>query len=152
MVRLNLAIVLTLVAACSITLSSTAALAEECETPLPGGYEVESPGANVPEEFARYSGKWGNGKWDGNLCHTLVVTSVTENGDVSVIYSWGKYWKWGIKQPDYTHHKGTIVDGKLKLEQFRNGAEVKYWFIDEDLKGTYKRRGSTSLVTLEKIR
>ena len=37
------------------------------DVPLPSDAAVTPPEANVTADAARFSGRWGGGKWDGNL-------------------------------------------------------------------------------------
>lgn len=114
--------------------------AEECSTPLPD-YQVTPADATVPVEFARFLGRWSNGRWDGKLCGQLVVESVDAYGNVVAIYSHGTYSGWRIDEPGSFRTPGKIVDGKLHLAKFRNGAKASYWLIGDTLKGDYRNAG-----------
>ena len=125
--------------------------ASGCTTPLPQNLEITQPGADVPADLAGFVGKWGNGKWDGKLCHTLVVLGVNQGGNASAIYSWGTYAGWDVTQGN-SRRVGTIENGKLTLERFGNGAEAAYWFEGDALRGSYTNaRGDISLVKLTKL-
>ena len=137
------------VSACAISLVLlTANAAAPCTTPLPTDMAISPPATSVPSEFAKFSGAWGGGKWDGKLCHTLVVTQVDAGGAVSAIYSFGRYTGWNIDRGDWFPTAGVIEDGELKLERFRNGARASYRFEGDKLRGTYRRGSGTSRVLL----
>ncbi len=121
------------------------------EAPLPSDLSVLSVPADVPADYARFSGKW-HGKWEDVLCHILVVTSVHKDGTVKAVYSWGRYSGWNIDEPGSKFRRGRIVDDKLNLDRFQNGAQAVYWFEGEDLVGTYtNRKGGVSYITLAKV-
>ena len=63
------------------------AAAAECDTPLPDDVRIVAPGGDVPAELARFSGAWGDGKWGGQLCNTLVIEMVAADGAIDAIYS-----------------------------------------------------------------
>ena len=110
---------------------------------------ITRPGSDVPDEYAKFSGIWQDGKWDGILCHLLAVESVSYGGHVRFVYSWGVASRWRISEPGYVRRSGQIEDGKLKAT-LGNGAKVTYWLEDATtLKGTYKRRDK-SYITLKK--
>ena len=125
----------------------SSALAGTCETPLPDDVNIETPAANVPPEHAKFSGIWGDGKWNGKLCNTLIVEEVRDNGEVKTVYSWGTYSGWSIQKGSNRWY-GKIENNKLILKG--GGITVTYWFSDGQLKGTYKTRNSTSRITLSR--
>jgi hypothetical protein len=113
---------------------------------------VAQPVGSVPEKYARFSGIWGNGKWDDRLCHTLVVTSVEADGSAEVIYSHGVYAGWGIREAEYFDEwPAQIEDGTLTLADSSFNANISYAYADGKLEGTFIRNGE-STVTLEKVR
>lgn len=137
-----------------LLLAASPAVAGECyeETPLPNSLEITPPDSNLPADTARFVGIWSNGKWDDKLCHTLAVLSLDADGSAEAIYSYGTYAGWNIRKAEYFKSQGTIADGKLTLETFRNGAKAVYWFSGDDLKGSYTNsNGGTSWVTLTDV-
>ena len=122
-----------------------------CTTPLPENVEIAQPTDTVPPQLAKFAGTWGHGKWDGKLCHTLVVQRVTSAGNVRAIYSWENYSGWNAHEGN-SQHVGSIADGKLTLERFDNGADVTYWFEGDTLMGSYvNASGARSIITLSKL-
>lgn len=117
------------------------------ETPLPSDLEITIPTEDVPAELARFSGVWGDGAWDGKLCHTLVVQSIDKYGNVITIYSTGDY---ASMDAEYNKIPGIIKNGRLVLSTFPNGAETSYWFVGDLLEGSYIRENINSTVTLTK--
>lgn len=122
--------------------------AENCSNPLPD-YTVSEPDADVPDHLASYSGVW-VGRWDGKLCHTLVVENVTaETADV--IYSYGVSVEWNIRRGNYRRHKAEFDGGELVLLPFRSGAVASYRLVDGQLKGEYvNSQGDVTPVTLRR--
>ena len=93
-------------------------------------------------------GVWGNGKWDRQLCNTLIVTGIDDRGGAFVIYSWGTWQKYGIS-PGYKRVYARITDDGA-LELYLGGADVRYTFDGNKLRGTYTKRGEVSRVTLSR--
>ncbi|MBC8270135.1 MAG: hypothetical protein H8E36_15440 [Rhodospirillaceae bacterium] len=152
----TLALALLLLAGCQTTnvgTTNTEVAEGGClaETPLSTDLSISPPSADVPDDIARFSGVWGNGKWDDKLCHTLAVVSIDADGNAEAIYSYGTYSGWDIRKAEYFKPNGKIADGKLTLETFRNGAKAVYWFSGDVLKGSYTRNGNTSYVTLSRV-
>lgn len=143
----------TAIGAVMLALIAAPAAAGECidETPLPESLKISPPADGVPADVAAFSGIWGDAKWDGSLCHTLVVKSIDANGDAEVVYSYGSFVPWGIHNPEYFEPSGTIEDGTLTLERFRNGAKVSYTLDGDKLKGRYVINGNVSRVKLSRI-
>ena len=56
---------------------------------------IEPPGANVPADWAAYSGVWGKAAWEGKWCHDLHVLRVEEDGSVEVMELHAPYEPWG---------------------------------------------------------
>ena len=128
-------------------ISSTSQAA--CSTPTPSNMYITPPGADVPDEYAKFSGVWKDGKWDGILCSLLAVEEVLPDGRVTFVYSWGVASRWRIHEPGYVRWSGKIKDGKLKAT-FRSGRKVTYWHEDATtLKGSYKIRDKY-YITLKK--
>lgn len=127
------------------------------ETPLPViERDPIPPAKDVPEEFARFSGIWAGGKWDGfrgTLCNTLVVFSVDKNGTAKLVYSWGDQPNWNTS-PGWILVTATISGNRMVLERFRNNVQAEYYFQVVDgkptLSGIYPHNFGVSYVTLWK--
>ena len=117
--------------------SAVYASAESCKTPLPDDVNIRTPTADVPEKYAVFSGRWGPGKWDGELCHVLVVESIDSEGEAEVIYSWGISEKWNIKQGGWVRKIGRVLGSKLKLKLYDGNVDVNYWLDGDMLYGRY---------------
>ena len=98
---------------------------------------IRTPAADVPEKYAGFLGRWGPGKWDGELCHVLVVESIDSEGEAEVIYSWGISERWNIKQAGWVRNIGRVVGFKLKMKQPYNEDRVNYWLDGDMLYGRY---------------
>lgn len=139
---------LLLLASCASSAATTDTAS--CTTPLPADVTVASPSEAVPANYAKFSGTWGDGKWNDKLCHLLVVTEVNADGSVTAIYSHGSYPDWGIDTPAWYEADGTIKDGKLVLDQFPNGAQAIYEHDGDTLRGTYHNTGVLSRIVLKR--
>ncbi len=129
--------------------SAVYALAESCETPLPDDVNIRTPAADVPEKYTGFSGRWGPGKWDGELCHVLVVETIDPEGEAEVIYSWGTSKRWNIKA-GWIRNTGRIVGSKLKMKQPYNEDRVNYWLDGDILYGRYYGREAYNIELMRK--
>lgn len=136
-------------AASAVFLLPAVVLADTCETPLPDTITISTPSPSLAEKHARFLGVWGNGKWDGKLCNTLVVQTIDSEGNVRAIYGWGTYPDWNIWK-GFSRPVGQIIEGNKVRFNFRRGVKVTYWFSGDQLKGTYETFSGTYYVTLSK--
>lgn len=114
--------------------------------------KVAKPAPDVPKDYARFLGLWSNGKWGGVLCNSLLVSSIDAAGNAHVIYAWGASDDWHMDEPGTVETEAKVLDNKLRLKPFKNGAKVTYWFSGGILKGRYRsRNGTSSFVELQKI-
>ncbi len=124
---------------------SDAVAAEDCKTQLWGNVSIQSPAADVPENLKRWSGLYGDGRWDGVLCNSLAVLSVGKDGAATVQYAWGSAPQWNVR-PGYQTYGAKIEGNALKFFISYNnggGASVEY-DIDatgHTLNGTYRPIG-----------
>ncbi|MGF1500436.1 MAG: hypothetical protein ACFBSD_01345 [Paracoccaceae bacterium] len=88
--------------------------------------------AGLPPEYARFLGEWGNGVWNGDWCHELIVTAVTADGRVEMLDLHGPHENYGIATA--FKRTGRITDdGRLR---FAHGTERReYRFVDGRLHG-----------------
>lgn len=128
---------------------ASAAFADECATPLPSNIAV--PASSESSGIGQFLGKWGNGKWDGLLCNTLVVESISGESRASSVYSWGAYAGWGITAPGYIRVTAELRASTLHLSFPAVRTRAEYQLIDGKLHGKYFSQQGTSLVILEKI-
>ena len=131
---------------CALFASAVYASAESCESPLPDDVNIRTPSADVPEKFAGFLGRWGHGKWDGELCHVLVVETIDSEGEAEVIYSWGASERWNFKA-GWVRNIGRIVGSKLKMK-LSEEIRVNYWLDGDMLYGRYYRGKNASNVAL----
>ena len=123
--------------------------AEECSTPLPSDISYPSQQAEVGNRAL--IGVWGNAKWDGLLCHTLVVESVTAENKAVVIYSHGVYAGWNIRAPGFYRQGGSIDGATLYLDFPQIKARAEYRIVDGKLHGKYvTQQGVSSIIMSRK--
>ena len=141
-----------LAVSCALILNSAPALADEdCRTPLPSGFKLAPPPPGLPDDLRRFHGAWGNGKWDGKLCHTLVLEVLDSSGSVNAIYSWGDFAGWNLKQ-GYSTHQGRISGDAVDLPRFSNGAKVDYQLAGGKLSGSYVRKGNVTKIVITPLK
>lgn len=135
--------------ACLLALTNGAWGATTCDTPLPDDVAVEAPSSDIPAEWAAFSGTWGNGKWAGVLCNTLVVENISKAGNVVAVYSWGTYGQWHIYKGQFRGFGKINANNELNMK-FRNGAQATYWIEGDQLKGKYESGFPTRKITLSR--
>lgn len=111
-----------------------AAIGQPCDTPLPS--DVMKPITGVSGR-ASFLGSWGDGMWDGKLCHTLVVESFSDDGVATVVYSHGAYAGWNIRAPGFYRVKGKFLGDTLHLNFPTIAARAEYRVVDGHLHGQY---------------
>ena len=135
----------------SILVGAPSLAGESCKTPLPDGFKLAPPPAGLPDDLKRFHGVWGNGKWDGQLCHTLVLEVLDAKGSVNAVYSWGDSEGWNVKR-GYSIHRGSISGDVVDLPRFSNGAKVDYTLAGDKLSGRYVRKGNETKITVTPIK
>ncbi len=135
---------------CALFASAVYASAESCESPLPDNVNIRTPSADVPEKYAGFSGRWGPGKWDGELCPVLVVETVDSEGEAEVIYSWGTSERWNIKQVGWIRIVGQVLGSKLKMKLYNGQVDVNYWLDGDILYGRYYGREAYNIELMRK--
>jgi dienelactone hydrolase len=88
----------------------------ETIVPLPGKFDMETPGPDVPPEIARFQGAW-IGTWHDDR-HILVVERVTPDGHANVVFAQSDSAFYGMNR-EWWRDKATIVDGVLTMTGFR---------------------------------
>lgn len=112
----------------------TSAVGQVCTTPLPSDVVKASPGDSGRGAFL---GVWGNGMWDGKLCHTLAVESLSGEGAAIVVYSYGAYPAWNIKAPGFYRLEGKFEGDTLHLDFPSIRARAEYKLANGSLQGQY---------------
>ena len=123
-----------------------AAAVAECDTPLPDEVCIVAPGSDVPAELARFSGAWGDCKWGGQLCNTLVTEMVAADGAIDATYSWDESREWGAA-PGFSRISARVTGGKLVFAAPDGGA-VTYWLSGRYVRGAYEREAVDARITL----
>ena len=120
-----------------------------CDDPLPGNLDFEEPAPTVPAEYAQFSGIW-YGRWGGQLCSRLVVSSIDEDGNVDFIYSWGEKISGSYTfKSGYHRGNGKISNGILTLD---TGNQIEFQMKGEkSIAGTHTRKGRESYVTMGRL-
>ena len=149
---LTLAIVIFAAAILGRPRETRSAMAKECrgQTPLPTNVRLITPGAEVPEAYAKFAGAWIGAWMDQNgrevLCHTLVIEEVMPNGFTKVIYSIGTHATWNIRHPNFWRATGRIIDGVLRFHlPVTARPSLAYRFNGETLLGTHNSGTHVSL-------
>ena len=115
---------------------------------IPPETVVTAPAADVPANYAAFSGTWG-GTWGTSLDGKLAVMEVAANGSVEAIYAWGD--SPGDFEAGHRRRDGVIEGDTLTLETFGNGAVASYVLANGVLEGKYDRGGNVTRGTFRRI-
>lgn len=87
----------------------------DCRTVKLFDQNMEPPSSEIPAEWRVFAGHWGNGAWDGKLCHEIVVEAIYPNGTARVVELQGDYAPWN-RWPTAFRRTGVFTeDGALVL-------------------------------------
>lgn len=109
--------------------------------------KVETPGDDVPPEWAAYSGKWGKAAWEGKWCHDLHVTKINADGTVEVMSLHAPYEPWGKPATAFRRQGRITDDGRLRI--VFSGVAVEYWIEDGRLYGLRSEGGGKMRIKLQ---
>ena len=113
---------------------------------LPDTLTITAPSAEVPPEFAAFSGNW-SGKWGDCLPAKLAVLSISATGAVRTYYAWGDCIKRRVEQ-NGDLHSGLIDGNVLRLDPFVDGSKLTFTLTAEgtlDGKIDAKRQSTTAV-------
>lgn len=128
---------LAILAFCSLSGFPVAQAQDDCRTQLWGDAKITPPAADVPEELRRWSGLYGNGRWNRTLCNSIAVLSVDKNGSAKVQYAWGTAPTWGIYRAGFDVYPAKINGDSLSFAIPSFGVNVVYTRIGDRLHGTW---------------
>lgn len=86
---------------------------------------VIAPGAEVPESWRAFSGRWGGGAWNGEWCHDLHILSIAPDGAVVLIETHAPHEGWGRPATAFRRRAQIDSDGRLRMAYGRT--QVSYW-------------------------
>ena len=109
--------------------------------------EIEPPGADVPAEWAAFSGKWGKAAWDGKWCHDLHVLTIAADGSVVAMELHAPYEPWGKPATAFRRTGRIGDDGRLRIRY--SGVVVEYWVENGRLYGLRKEGGGVLRIALQ---
>ncbi len=138
----------TLVAACAAPGGPGSGGATVNKAPLPADLTITPPSADVPAEYAVFSGLW-QGVWGSALDGKLAVTEVMADGSVKAIYAWGP--SRGRFEAGNSQREGAIVDAATSRKGVGNGGVAAYVAENGALKGKYVRNGNVSRGTFRRV-
>jgi len=83
------------------------------------------PDPEVPEVFKRWSGLFGESRWDSILCHSFAVLKVEKDWSAKVLYAWGPAPMW-TRFPAHASYRRADRGQQDYFSAPRAGAEVTY--------------------------
>lgn len=101
----------------------------------PGCYTVDlfdpvtvEDGNGLPQDYARWLGRWGGGVWNGSWCHEMIVAAVSPQGEVT-LYDMHAPSETFSAPATVFRRKGRIHDdGSLR---FAHGTVVRHYELRE---------------------
>ncbi|MEM6676891.1 MAG: hypothetical protein AAF675_03340 [Pseudomonadota bacterium] len=78
-------------------------------------FEIETPGTDVPPEYAAFVGEWVNGAWGGKWCHDLTIFSVSADGLVDLMDMHAPYEPWGQPASAFRRTGRINEEGELRF-------------------------------------
>lgn len=138
------------ISAALVTASANAQGPGRCLTRLWGNAKITPPADDVGAPLKRWSGLWGNGRWDGVLCNSVAVLEVRKDGSAKVQYAWGNAPRWQVRPG------AIIVNAEVSADMLTfgaNGARITYRMAGDQINGSYTNPyGSNVQTTLERAK
>ncbi|TVQ57798.1 MAG: hypothetical protein EA355_03505 [Rhodobacteraceae bacterium] len=107
---------------------------------------VIAPGAEVPDNWRAFSGRWGGGAWDGEWCHDLHILSIDPSGEVVLIETHAPHDAWGKPATAFRRKARIDRDGRLRMAYGRT--EIAYWYENGLLFGVREEGGGERRIAL----
>ncbi|MEL6316667.1 MAG: hypothetical protein AAFR16_03395 [Pseudomonadota bacterium] len=118
-----------------------------CDTVQLMDSRMRRPSKSAPAEWRAYHGHWGDGAWDGKLCHGLVVEEVRADGTATVVETQGWYRRWNRWPRAVRRPAKFLDDGRLEVDLGDSGV-LRYRLEQGVLYGIYSWDQSRLFVTL----
>ncbi|MBX2856218.1 MAG: hypothetical protein KTR21_14595 [Rhodobacteraceae bacterium] len=107
----------------------------ECRTVKLFDQNMETPSSDLPDQWRVFAGHWGNGAWDGKLCHEFVVEAIYPDGSARVVDMQGDYapwnrWPTAFRRKARFEEDGSLtvmVDGAKRVYRVENGVIYGVW-------------------------
>lgn len=131
-----------------LAMTATDALAQGL--PLPPDLVVAPPTSDVPEPVARFAGYWGDGYWNGDFPHGLVVERVDRDGNASVVYAIGAAAENPVGAA-VSRMRATIHGDQLRVEQRPGAPQITYTLRSDGLLQGRYFAGRESLALLRRV-
>ncbi len=90
---------------------------------------IQKADATVPKKWTRFLGHWGNGSWDGVVCHDIRIVDVRPDGTAEVVSMHAPYAPWGQFATAYTRNARFVAEDKLLV---RSGISERLYWIGPD--------------------
>ncbi len=134
-----------------VTTSASVPPTGGCLTRLWGNEQITPPAATVPDPLRRWSGLYGNDRWDGALCNSLAVLEVNADGTARVQYAHGTWSAWKINRAGFYSYPAKIEGSKLSFEVPALGVRAVYTLDGNTLKGEWHGNGTVNKTTLSRV-
>ena len=112
---------------------------------------IQDPDIAVPSNWRKFLGHWGNGSWDGVVCHDIRIVDVRMDGTAEVVSMHAPYEPWGQYATAYTRNARFVAEDKLLVVS--GGSERLYWIgADGHMRAVRSNPSGYVTATLEKKR
>ncbi len=112
---------------------------------------IQDPDMAVPEKWRKYLGHWGNGSWDGLVCHDIRIVDVRRDGTAEVVSMHAPYEPWRQAATAYTREARFVANDRLLV---KSGLSERLYWLGADGRMRAVRTNPQGYVTamLEKKR
>lgn len=105
---------------------------------------IQDPDLAVPKKWRKFLGHWGNGAWDGIVCHDIRIVDVRQDGTAEVVSMHAPYEPWGQFATAYTRNARFVAEDKLLVS---NGTSDRLYWIGGDGRMRAVRTNPSGYVT-----
>ena len=109
---------------------------------------VSKPDSEIPESQSKFSGRWGNGKWNNVLCQDVHILRVNSDNTADIFDGQGPYEPWGVWAAGYMRKAQFIpaVDDRGDILRVNgNQSVIDYWVKGNTMYGVRQEKNGDQL-------
>lgn len=109
---------------------------------------VQKPGSNISTERKKFSGRWGNGRWNGVLCQDIHVLRIHADNTAEIFDGQGPHQPWGVWAAGHMRKAQFIpaVDDRGDIMRVEHsGAVIDYWVKGDTMYGLRREKNGDQL-------
>lgn len=111
--------------------------------------DVEQPDSDISERQSKFSGRWGNGRWNNALCQDVHVLRIYEDGTADIFDGQGPYEPWGVWAAGFIRKATFIpaVDERGDILRVKhNRTIIDYWVQGNTMYGVRQEPNGDQLL------